>query len=170
MSEQKEIRKRVTLYSGAAMIEFADWHRLEDILDEQEAIVMAVRAYVEVLGNPGDFDGWLDNKEAAWDELKDSLEPPMTNKATRQDARVAELREKLAEQEHDRWSRWMAYLFSKGKMNDDGTWTMPKWAVERWSRQAMLVYGELSEEEKDSDRKEADHTLALLAIKEERDV
>jgi hypothetical protein len=73
-----------------------------------------------------------------------------------------ELREQLAEQEHERWSRWMRYQFSTGYFNDDGTWTMPKWAVDRWMRQTNTKYSNLSEPERDSDRKEADKTLALL--------
>lgn len=72
------------------------------------------------------------------------------------------MREKLADLEHDRWSGWMRYLFSKGTFNDDGTWTMPKWAVEHWQRQMNTPYAELSESEKESDRKEADKTLAVI--------
>lgn len=73
-----------------------------------------------------------------------------------------ELREKLAEQEHERWSRWMEYMLEQVPYNDDGTWTMPAWAVHRWVRQMRTPYTDLSEEEKDSDRKEADRTLALF--------
>jgi hypothetical protein len=73
------------------------------------------------------------------------------------------LRETLAESEHDRWSRWMRHQFSQGMFNADGTWTMPAWAVARWRRQAETPYIALSEPEKDSDRREADRTLALLA-------
>lgn len=73
-----------------------------------------------------------------------------------------DLREKLANQEHERWSRWMNYQFSKGQFNQDGTWTMPAWAVARWQRQAKTHYVDLTEQEKDSDRKEADNTLALI--------
>jgi hypothetical protein len=56
----------------------------------------------------------------------------------------------------------MTYLFSKGAFNEDGTWTMPVWAVERWQRQVRTPYAELSEPEKDSDRDEADRVLALI--------
>ena len=46
--------------------------------------------------------------------------------------------------------------------NVDGTWTMPKWAVERWTRQMNTEYKNLSEEEKDSDRREADGMLNII--------
>ncbi len=69
------------------------------------------------------------------------------------------LREKLAELAHNQWARWMEYLFSKGTFNEDGTWTMPSWAVRRWKRQMETPYSELSESEQDSDRSEADKFL-----------
>lgn len=57
-----------------------------------------------------------------------------------------------ADDEHNVWSSWMRYMFSKGTHNPDGTWTMPKWAVERWMRQMETKYEDLSEQEKKSDR------------------
>ncbi len=72
------------------------------------------------------------------------------------------LREQLAELAHEQWSGWMHYLFSKGTYNDDGTWTMPEWAVNRWVIQMGTPYGKLSEEEKESDRKEADKFWAVF--------
>lgn len=66
------------------------------------------------------------------------------------------LKEEFAELCHDQWSDWMTYLFSKGEFNEDGTWTIPAWAVKRWRRQAETPYSGLSKEEKDSDRREAD--------------
>lgn len=71
------------------------------------------------------------------------------------------LREAVANLCHEQWSGWMRYLFSKGTFNDDGTWTMPAWAVQRWTRQMETPYPELSNEEQDSDRAEADKFLAL---------
>ena len=65
-------------------------------------------------------------------------------------------RERLASLCHEQWSGWMRYLFSKGTFNEDGTWTMPAWAVTRWLGQTKTEYGFLSEDEKESDRKEAD--------------
>jgi len=73
------------------------------------------------------------------------------------------MKEQLANLCHEQWSGWMEYLFSKGEFMDiDGTWVMPAWAVERWKHQMNTPYEQLSEEEKDSDRTEADKFLALL--------
>ncbi len=66
-----------------------------------------------------------------------------------------DLIELLADFEHDRWSRWQKYLFNKCIINSDGTLTIPKDLVDRWSRQMITDYENLSEKEKDSDRKEA---------------
>lgn len=72
-------------------------------------------------------------------------------------------REALAAYSHDSaWSGWMQYMLSKGTLNEDGTWTMPAWAVERWSRQMNTAYVDLPEAEKASDRAEADKILAIV--------
>ena len=73
-----------------------------------------------------------------------------------------ETREALADYAHAAWSGWMKYQFSKAELQPDGTWTMPAWAVERWQRQMNTPYAELPEEEKASDRKEADEMLAIV--------
>lgn len=71
-------------------------------------------------------------------------------------------REKLAALCHEQWSGWMDYLFEQGVYNADGTWTMPKWAVQRWTSQMVTKYGRLSESEKESDRKEADKFIEAM--------
>jgi hypothetical protein len=71
-------------------------------------------------------------------------------------------REQLADLCHEQWSGWAKYLFSKGEFNEDGTWTMPSWAVERWTRQMTTPYSELSEDEQESDRNEADRFIKLI--------
>ena len=73
-----------------------------------------------------------------------------------------ELLEKLAKSEHDRWSRWMFYLFSESTLNEDGTVTIPEKLVARWKGQAGTCYHRLSDAEKESDRKEARRTLAII--------
>lgn len=76
------------------------------------------------------------------------------------------MKERLAEFAHKQWSSWMEYLFSKCSMNQNGTATIPAWAVERWQRQMKTLYSNLSENEKDSDRAEADRVLAIIVSKE----
>ncbi len=71
-------------------------------------------------------------------------------------------REELAAYAHEAWSGWMAYLFSKCSATDDGTVVIPKWAVDRWQRQACTSYEDLSETEKASDRDEADKIRSIL--------
>lgn len=78
----------------------------------------------------------------------------------------------MADVEHDRWAGWQKYFFSKcllkpqsqvGGMDDRYIYfALPKDLYERWTRQIETPYSELSEEEKDSDRKEARKTIEAL--------
>jgi hypothetical protein len=78
------------------------------------------------------------------------------------------LRESLAAYAHDAWSGWMEYLFSKCERDGDPEagherdLIIPAWAVERWKRQATTAYHALPEEEKASDRTEADKMIAMM--------
>jgi hypothetical protein len=71
-------------------------------------------------------------------------------------------RELLSDYAHEAWCGWMKYMFSKAEINSDGTWTMPQWAVARWQRQMNTKYNELPEEEKKTDREEADKMLSIF--------
>jgi len=70
--------------------------------------------------------------------------------------------DKLASYEHNRWSRWQKYLFTKCIINKDGSYTIPKEFVDRWTRQMNTRYIDLSEQEKDSDKKEAIRILNCI--------
>ena len=61
--------------------------------------------------------------------------------------------ENWASDEHDRWARWQAYVFSKSEWTGNG-YLIPKDLCERWQRQIDTPYEKLSEQEKESDRKE----------------
>jgi hypothetical protein len=74
---------------------------------------------------------------------------------------VSDVREQLADYAHAAWAGWMNYLFDKCEIAGD-TLVIPAWAVERWERQANTPYGELPEQEKESDRKEADRMMAIM--------
>lgn len=83
-----------------------------------------------------------------------------------------ELREDLASLCHEQWMGWMKYMFSKcepqssypNPLNPDGKecLVIPAWAVERWRKQMNMPYCELSVEEQESDRKEADLFIAMM--------
>jgi len=67
-----------------------------------------------------------------------------------------------ADLEHDRWARWMQYLFSCCKRNPNGSMTIPPSLAQRWERQCATKYNDLPENEKESDRKEVRKYLPLL--------
>lgn len=78
------------------------------------------------------------------------------------EARLATLRELLADQEHDRWSRWQRHLHRGCTRSADGSLVIPPQYVANLERQLNTSYSGLSEHEKDSDRSEADNTIRLL--------
>lgn len=71
-------------------------------------------------------------------------------------------KEALADLAHEQWTGWMKYLFSKCVPYGDGSMRIPADLVGRWHRQTQTAYEDLSEKEKDSDRKEADKYLLLI--------
>jgi hypothetical protein len=65
------------------------------------------------------------------------------------------LRERLAALCHEQWSGWMRYLFEHCSL-------IPETFAIRWKRQMNTTYSDLPENEKDSDRQEANRVLVLL--------
>ena len=73
-----------------------------------------------------------------------------------------ELIELLAAQEHDRWSRWEKYREEAIQAHDHTD--VDEAPLDRWRRQRETPYVDLSEKEKESDRKlEGVNALALAA-------
>lgn len=73
--------------------------------------------------------------------------------------------EKGANLEHARWAKWQKYLHSKcvEHENGKGEWVcFPAELFRRWERQINTPYSELSEQEKESDRKEVGSYLPLI--------
>lgn len=69
-----------------------------------------------------------------------------------------QLVEILAAIEHERWSGWMKHEFSLQR--EPLTMTAESYAS--WNRQANTPYADLSEDEKESDRREVRKTLAAI--------
>ena len=77
-----------------------------------------------------------------------------------------DLREALAAYAHESWSGWMRYMFSRCHHLDKGsTVIIPFSLVLQWRRQMHTAYADLPEEEKESDRAEADKILATVERK-----
>lgn len=75
---------------------------------------------------------------------------------------IAELRERLADIEHERWTHWQKYMHGKGTRSENGSLVIPGDLADRWERQCDMSYADLSEEEKQSDREQVDKYLPLL--------
>ena len=76
------------------------------------------------------------------------------------------LLEIVANQVHEQWSGWMRYLFSQTVhvMKDDESVdvVIPPEFYNRWKRQMITAYGNLSEKEKNSDRELAQIIINLI--------
>ncbi len=73
-------------------------------------------------------------------------------------------REKLADLYHKQWSGWMKYLFDNIVLNENCDTIIPEELVNRWTRQINTPYNDLPEEEKESDRQEADKFINLMEV------
>ena len=71
-------------------------------------------------------------------------------------------REQLAALQHEIWSDWVRHLFEVSAAQADGTVRIPQAHVNQWQRQMNTAYDDLSEEEKDGDRKQVDKMTTLL--------
>ena len=101
-----------------------------------------IKDVVVVLANFWNRGVCLADKKARSDTTKQIFEKLYEN---------PELLEKLADLEHDRWSRWEKYRSTKyTEMSSE------------WIRKRNLSYSKLTEKEKESDRKEARKTLELI--------
>lgn len=73
---------------------------------------------------------------------------------------LEELKEKLADIEHQRWSHWQEYC-NKVLREQVPKLGLEK-ALERWDRQINTPYAELSEKEKQSDRNQVERYWGLI--------
>jgi hypothetical protein len=73
------------------------------------------------------------------------------------------LREALAAYAHDAWSRWVTHFFKQCESDPlSRHLTLRREDVERWSRQVLLRYDQLTSKERESDLKEADCMLDIV--------
>jgi len=73
-------------------------------------------------------------------------------KSLEEEKTLSELREKLAELEHEQWAHWTKYFLEN--LTDEN--------IGRWKQQINTKYKDLSEKEKESDRKWADKGLKII--------
>ncbi len=71
-------------------------------------------------------------------------------------------KEALADYAHRAWSGWIKYMFSKCQKSEYGSLIIPKRFADRWVRQAETDYVDLPENEKESDRHEAQKILDII--------
>ncbi len=72
-------------------------------------------------------------------------------------------REQLSSLQHQIWSDWVRHMFEVSTANPDGTVTIPPKYVQQWQREINTPYDDLSEEEKDGDRKQVDKMKHLIS-------
>lgn len=70
--------------------------------------------------------------------------------------------EKGADMEHERWAGWQKYLHSHCVRDSMGNLIIPAKSVRRWEQQILTPYSDLSEAEKESDRKEVRKYLPFI--------
>ena len=73
-----------------------------------------------------------------------------------------ELREAVADQCHRHWAKTVRHILSNGTPTGDGGITLPAEYVRSLSEQFGRRYRDMTEPERDYDRKEADAILAIV--------
>jgi len=68
----------------------------------------------------------------------------------------------LAKHNHVCWTRWMGHMFTKGRLNKSGSFTIDKKSVELWKRQMATALEDLPEDETKSDFAEALEAIHIL--------
>ena len=78
--------------------------------------------------------------------------------------------ERVAALYHVEWANWLKFLFSKCEKHSNGDYTIPKWIAEKWQKEMGTEYFSLSEDDKNSDRKEAKKFVNLILQMIEREL
>ena len=72
------------------------------------------------------------------------------------------LTELLANYAHKQWTGWMNHLFAQCTERQDGALIIPEYYVRRWKRQMETDYDCLPDNEKESDRREAEGMINVI--------
>lgn len=130
----------------------------QDHLERIEARLIAIMMAMNI----EEMHGLQQDANGNWMTLERKL-------AQEQGLDAPSLREAAAAYAHEAWAGWMRYLFTQGhgltavtQAGPEPSWIMRPDAYARWQRQMNTPYADLPENEKASDRKEADKILALL--------
>jgi hypothetical protein len=78
--------------------------------------------------------------------------------------------ERIAAEQHAIWAHWMTFLFSCSTSNPDGSVTIPAEKVQRWQRQMNIAYADLTEQEKESDRHQAQKVVDVMFVPDKEKV
>lgn len=71
--------------------------------------------------------------------------------------------EAIAAQCHEQWAGWTTHLLGKMSISN-GQCVLGNVWLERWTRQVQTLYADLTEEEKESDRREARKIVAAIEL------
>ncbi len=74
-----------------------------------------------------------------------------------------EEREMVASLVHELWIQWMQYFQKQVRWIEGMGWAIPEDIIVRWQRQMRTKYDDLPEEDKESNRRQADKILDLMA-------
>ena len=80
---------------------------------------------------------------------------------------MTNLREQIADVQHQIWAHWMKYMFTQCETAEDAetgdtVYIIPADKIERWTRQMNTDYSELTNKEQESDRDQADKVLSIV--------
>lgn len=133
--------------------------RIEEMVEKIRAKAIAMQEQYDLPETPDYYDDELcdfvmetltEAHQAGIDEAVEKMEKEIDGKL-----------ETWASLEHSRWLKWQAYLHSKLYEIDDNRVSannhlkiLPTELWQRWERQIMTAYSDLSEAEKESDREQ----------------
>lgn len=74
----------------------------------------------------------------------------------------AELLEKLASIEHERWAHWQRFMHEQGERQPDGGLFLSAELISKWDRLIATPYENLTAKEQESDREQVKRYLPII--------